>query len=545
MVMAAGAVYRLVIASKYASLTDAEYHRYISCENEHAMNEMRVQLQLITGWSRVDLPFFAHEASLAVQRIGIKPDAPSKPCFRICRRSAENWVRLLGPYAKVLKTEVNCANDGHVIVDVSDFIAVVAAGSQPSSKVLSRVFQFCVLLIFLTALLPCFLRISCPALRRLEAAQLGDNAAVAACISSQFFGTGTGPQAFSVMLVYMMSMAALPLTFFFLAYAMSAMRHYNTCKLLGLLIRVDTVSKTETEAPVIDFKVPDNIRAWARARLALNYFGTRYRTRMDIYTRVAAMLLAFSLLWLYLNAFSGSESILLDVRFHYTLFFCVAWGGFFAVILALLAMSNLELERHELELLHHRLAVREGAAAERLAMAPVEASKKAKKKVRSNRKRRLHRAYRRVKDALTNESFEDPATKPGKATMEDVDGSEESFDGDEGAFDDDDDDNGDRGGCNDGGDDGGDGPEARLRALGQVQDQLEMQQAAAAAEAALEEQDDLLETAGGVCEAALRLDPMKFLGMVASWDLVSQYLTLWVFVMTLTLNIAGLTYSPT
>ena len=60
--MMAGAVYRLVVASKYASLTKAEYLRFLKLTSDEELHEMRTLMQLISGWMSVDVPQCARKS---------------------------------------------------------------------------------------------------------------------------------------------------------------------------------------------------------------------------------------------------------------------------------------------------------------------------------------------------------------------------------------------------------------------------------------------------------------------------------------------------
>jgi len=61
---------RLVIASKYASLTHEEYYNFMTCEDPVLTLEYQKNLQLVTGWLSVDIGFCSHEANLSLSRMG-------------------------------------------------------------------------------------------------------------------------------------------------------------------------------------------------------------------------------------------------------------------------------------------------------------------------------------------------------------------------------------------------------------------------------------------------------------------------------------------
>ena len=73
--MLSGAVYRLVVASKYASLTPWEYHNFMTCKDGEIVHDLRAQMQLLSGWLTVDVPQCAHEARMAACRIGLCNEA--------------------------------------------------------------------------------------------------------------------------------------------------------------------------------------------------------------------------------------------------------------------------------------------------------------------------------------------------------------------------------------------------------------------------------------------------------------------------------------
>ena len=59
-----------------------------------------------------------------------------------------------------------------------------------------------------------------------------------------------------------------------------------------------------------------------------------------------------------------------------------------------------------------------------------------------------------------------------------------------------------------------------------------------------EELDDLFETAASTVEAQCRVDPLRFLGAIGSYNLLGSYCFCWAAVLGVTLSIAGVQYDP-
>lgn len=55
-----GVAWRMVVASKYASMSAKEYLEFLTCEDRDMVDEIQNQMQLVTGWTSVDIPFCVH-----------------------------------------------------------------------------------------------------------------------------------------------------------------------------------------------------------------------------------------------------------------------------------------------------------------------------------------------------------------------------------------------------------------------------------------------------------------------------------------------------
>jgi hypothetical protein len=58
-----------------------------------------------------------------------------------------------------------------------------------------------------------------------------------------------------------------------------------------------------------------------------------------------------------------------------------------------------------------------------------------------------------------------------------------------------------------------------------------------------EELDDLMDTAVMIIEAQMRINPRRFLGADASWNLLVTYMGVWAAIIGYTLTVAGIDYS--
>jgi len=107
-------------------------------------------------------------------------------------------------------------------------------------------------------------------------------------------------------------------------------------------------------------KIPENVRAWIRTRLASAYFGRRFSFRMDLYAQFTAVMLIFLLVWIYTKAMGDEDELLsLQLSFWLTLLLLVVWGFVYALVLAVKAATNSELASHELLLFYHRISAKE------------------------------------------------------------------------------------------------------------------------------------------------------------------------------------------
>lgn len=64
-------IHRTMVALKYASLSEGEYHRIITCTFEELIEEYQNQLQLVTGWLAVFPPFVEYEVDSSCRRMDV------------------------------------------------------------------------------------------------------------------------------------------------------------------------------------------------------------------------------------------------------------------------------------------------------------------------------------------------------------------------------------------------------------------------------------------------------------------------------------------
>jgi len=140
-----------------------------------------------------------------------------------------------------------------------------------------------------------------------------------------------------------------------------------------------------------------NILAWIRSFQGLHYFGEssstlqllrvlmqrslicclrslkispglRFIGRMDMYSKMCAILVFGLLMWLFIAVIETyfkesidyeSVAMAVDVRFWVILYLVVFWGFLVAITLAIMAANNKEMRRFELLILQHRLRLRE------------------------------------------------------------------------------------------------------------------------------------------------------------------------------------------
>ena len=95
-------------------------------------------------------------------------------------------------------------SDTMVDVDMTDFLAIVAASSNPV-KIMSRMNRFSAVVVIVCSILPHIARASCPALSRLITSNdLNENdKKVEVCASGAFFGNGGLANFVSVLLLFM------------------------------------------------------------------------------------------------------------------------------------------------------------------------------------------------------------------------------------------------------------------------------------------------------------------------------------------------------
>jgi hypothetical protein len=125
----AGTMLRLTIATKYASMSPDEYKMFMMCDDFERAQEYQQHTQLNTGWLSVDIPFCAHEANLALGRMGFHLGTTLPPCFEVKCDQIGTWKSILGESSTVLhtrQTEFNPKNAA-VNVDVADLMALIIA----------------------------------------------------------------------------------------------------------------------------------------------------------------------------------------------------------------------------------------------------------------------------------------------------------------------------------------------------------------------------------------------------------------------------------
>jgi hypothetical protein len=103
--MMAGIIFRGMVASKYASLSEEEYKLYLATEDRDEIVDLRNQLQLNTGWMGIDVERMAYESELALTRLGIYRDECNIPKFHISAQETPKWVALLGDHRHLLKKD--------------------------------------------------------------------------------------------------------------------------------------------------------------------------------------------------------------------------------------------------------------------------------------------------------------------------------------------------------------------------------------------------------------------------------------------------------
>jgi hypothetical protein len=121
--------FRLAVATKYSSMTPEEYIKFITCKDSELFKQYQKNAQLITGWLSIDMSFCAHEATLALHRMGFMPGSSEPPpCFEISTSEILNWSSVLGEHSAVLHhRECSHCKEESVNVDVSDLMALIIA----------------------------------------------------------------------------------------------------------------------------------------------------------------------------------------------------------------------------------------------------------------------------------------------------------------------------------------------------------------------------------------------------------------------------------
>jgi hypothetical protein len=121
----AAIMFRFVVASKYASLTREEYLTFMMCDDYDVAQQYQFNMQLNTGWLSVDIGFCAHEANLALGRMGFIAGWSNPPCFEISNDLLPFWRSILGDSCQVLHTRECSKSKKAVNVDVADLMALI------------------------------------------------------------------------------------------------------------------------------------------------------------------------------------------------------------------------------------------------------------------------------------------------------------------------------------------------------------------------------------------------------------------------------------
>jgi hypothetical protein len=279
-------------------------------------------------------------------------------------------------------------------------------------------------------------------------------------------------------------------------------------------------------------KVHNNIRAWVRSLLALNFFGERYYKRVDIHAKLCALILVGLLIWLYIFSLqvqsdaSGPNILILDIRYWTVCFLLLVWGSVFAVILAILAETNFKMNELEVQLVLHRLSVREKKGEGSLPIPGnfMEMVRRHSEVVKGNfdvplkllktKKKSFSEVVKESKKAASlskgeNSEKEASAKKSDLVTKEAEKEEEVKVEDAVNAEKDDDD--------------------SFQKHANKAMDS--------------EELDDLMDTAVMILETQTRINPRRFLGANASYDLVKSYVVAFGTLIGITLSVAGIQYS--
>lgn len=272
-----------------------------------------------------------------------------------------------------------------------------------------------------------------------------------------------------------------------------------------------------------------------RARLTLHYFGKRYIQRIDLYTKMCAVILVLLVGWVYIHSKAMPDNqgqpnrLLVDVRYWAACYLIVVWGFGFLVIISVMAATNFELVHQEIEFLLHRLTVREDNSEQPRATtlpAVQEEAPNSLTRSESIESEVFSDSPREVKTEWYEAIFGEPA-EPSDTWIEMNTSNKDSP-----------------------------SPTASppsspssphsspitrsdMALKERVMSGLEL----ASDEAKFEELDDLLDTVVLIVEAQSRIDPRRFLGADISWNVVISFLVAWASVIGLTLSVAGMDYS--
>lgn len=277
-----------------------------------------------------------------------------------------------------------------------------------------------------------------------------------------------------------------------------------------------------------------------RARLTLHYFGKRYIQRIDLYTKMCAVILVLLVGWVYIHSKALGDNgghpnrLLVDVRYWTVCYLIAVWGACFFVVISVMAATNFELIHQEIEFLLHRLTVREDGSdgeAKSSDLPVVFEEEEEARKTTLTRSLSSESEEVEEEEEIRTEWYEAIFSEPDSVWVE-MSRSHPSPNQ----------------------------PSALTSSLDtpsidrplspkvsrsemplreRVLSGLEL----VSGEAKFEELDDLLDTVVLIVEAQSRLDPRRFLGADISWNIVFSFLVGWASVIGLTLTVAGMDYS--
>jgi hypothetical protein len=266
------------------------------------------------------------------------------------------------------------------------------------------------------------------------------------------------------------------------------------------------------------------------------------------------------LTWLYIfslevdSDFTGANKMIVDIRYWCVVMILFGWGGLFLIILAILSDTNLELKQHEVQFLLQRLSVREKRARQ-LKRASTKESDNGKDIIKPQHRLTKKMSISAMTSGGDNQLMGDETTNDVETIelKEDIknlpwkeDGSDKKHDNaaDANKY---------------------NKLTEERRILAATSDEQQQQHFQSQSPdhhqsyprhtgrynifmptsqmMEMEELDDLMDTAVMILEAQVRVNPRKFLGATASWNLVKSFLFGWATLVGYALSVAGVKYS--